>query len=270
MGDAALAAALKRDRWIVFASLLLVAFLAWAYVLWLSSAMKVSDMPGMNVPAGMTMAPGFVAWTFAHALFVFAMWAVMMVGMMTPSAAPMVLLYAQVARHARASGHVFAAAGWFAAGYLVAWTAFAALATAAQYGLERAALLSPMMVGTSRTFGAVILVAAGLYQLTPVKHACLAQCRSPLSFVQRHGGFRPEIWHSVRLGFRHGLYCVGCCWAVMALLFVGGVMNVLWIAAIAVFVLGERVLPGGAWLARLAGGASVAMGIWMLFAPATG
>ena len=214
---------------------------------------------------GATMAPGFSPWTSAHGFFLFVMWAVMMTGMMTPSASPMVLLYTQVARQARTLGRVFAPAGWFAGGYIFAWTGFAALAALAQYALEHAAFLSPMMVSTSRIFGAAVLVAAGLYQLMPLKYACLSHCRAPLRFVQEHGGFKPDAWGSLRLGLLHGLYCVGCCWALMALLFVGGVMNLLWIAAIAILVLGEKLLPGGVVLARVAGVSAIAAGIWMLF-----
>lgn len=220
-------------------------------------------MGGMDM--GAAMAPGFSPWTPAHACFVFAMWALMMIGMMTPSATPMVLLYAQVARQSRTLGRVFAPASWFAGGYFLAWTGFAALATLGQYALERAALLSPLMISSSRVFGGSLLIATGLYQLASVKHACLARCRSPLGFVQEHGGFRPEAWGSLRLGALHGFYCIGCCWALMALLFVGGVMNLLWIAAVAILVLGEKVLPGGAVIARVAGLCAIAAGIWMMF-----
>ena len=263
--DAALLSVLKRDRLIVGAALAFITIVAWSYVLWLASTMSdsASALPAMP---GMDMTPEFAPWTFAHALWAFAMWSIMMVGMMTPSAGPMVLLYAQVARQAKTLGRVFAPSGWFAGGYLFAWTAFAALAVLAQYALDRAALLSPMLVSASDRFGGAVLVAAGLYQLMPLKHACLVQCRSPLGFVQQHGGFRADAAGSLRLGLVHGLYCVGCCWALMALLFVGGVMNVLWIAGIAVLVLGEKLLPGGAVLARIAGLAAVAAGLWLLFA----
>jgi predicted metal-binding membrane protein len=209
------------------------------------------------------MAPNLRAWSAADALFMFAMWAVMMTAMMTPSVAPMVLVHARVARQAQGRGRPFAATGWFAAGYLLAWTAFAAAATAAQWGLERAALLTPMMVAASHVFGGAVLVAAGLYQLTPVKDACLAQCQSPLLFIQRHGGFRPDAAGSLALGARHGLYCIGCCWALMLLLFVGGVMNLLWIAVIAGFVLLEKVLPVGRKLSRAAGAGLVVAGLWL-------
>lgn len=261
---ATLLSVLKRDRLIVGAALALITIAAWAYVLWLATAVRTPAMPSMPAMRGMDMAPAFAPWTLAHAFWAFAMWAIMMVGMMTPSAAPMVLIYTQVSRQAGTLGRVFAPAGWFAGGYLIAWIPFAAIAVLAQYALERAALLSPMMVSSSHRFGGAVLIAAGLYQLTPLKYACLAQCRSPLAFVQRHGGFRADAAGSLHLGLLHGFYCIGCCWALMALLFVGGVMNVLWIAALAILVLGERVLPSGTVLARIAGMAAVAGGVWMM------
>jgi len=260
--DALLVSALKRDRLIVGAALAFITIAAWSCMLPIARTMSGSA-PATTAMPGMNMAPEFTSWTIAHPFWAFAMWSTMMIGMMTPSAAPMVLLYAQVARQAGTLGRVFAPPGWFAGGYLLAWTSFAALATLAQAGLERAALLSPMLVSASHRFGGVVLVGVGLYQLMPLKQACLAQCRSPLAFVQRHGGFRADAAGSLRLGRLHGYYCIGCCWALMALLFVGGVMNVLWIGGIAILVLGEKVLPHGAFLARVAGFAALAGGVWM-------
>lgn len=266
--DAVLLSLLKRDRLVVGAALAIIVVAAWSYVLWLAGAISraagMQGMSGMEIWPGGAMAPGFVPWSFAHALWAFAMWAIMMIGMMTPSAAPMVLLYAQVARQAQTLGRVFSAAGWFVGGYLSAWTSFAALATLAQAALEHAALLSPAMVSANRWFGGAVLVAVGLYQLTPPKQACLTHCRAPLRFVQQHGGFRAGAWGSLRLGALHGLYCIGCCWALMALLFVGGVMNVVWIAAIAIFVLSEKLIPGGAVLARIAGLVAIAAGVKLM------
>jgi predicted metal-binding membrane protein len=189
--------------------------------------------------------------------------------MMTPSAAPMILIYARVGRQAAVQGKLLAATGWFAGGYLLAWAGFSLFATVGQWGLQRTALLTPAMASASSVFGGLVLIAAGLYQWTPLKDACLSRCRAPLLFIQQHGGFRRDAPGSFGLGVRHGLYCIGCCWALMALLFVGGVMNVLWIAAIAVFVLAEKVVPGGRVLTRLAGAGFVAAGVWLLVAPAT-
>lgn len=264
-----LARAARRPRGILIVTLLVITGLAWAWLLHLSAQMRAApmpDMPGMDM-AGMdmsSMAPTLQPWTLAHGLFLYAMWAVMMAGMMTPSVAPMVLLYQRIAQQANAAGHSFASAGWFFGGYLVAWIAFAALATLAQWGLESVALLSPMMDSASDKFGGAVLLVAGIWQWLPLKDACLAHCRAPLSFVQQHGGFQAGASGSLRLGLLHGLYCIGCCWALMALLFVGGVMNLLWIAALMILVLLEKIVPGARWLTRIAGVAAVVAGLWLI------
>ena len=192
------------------------------------------DMTGFRmIPAGAGwMMPAAAPWSAIEFAFMFAMWAVMMVGMMTPSAAPMILLYARVGRQAAAQGKPLAATGWFAGGYLSAWAAFSLVGDDRRSGrLQRAALLTPMMESASALFGGAVLIAAGLYQWTPFKDACLSHCRAPLLFIQHHGGFRRDAAGSLGSAFATALYCIGCCWALMALLFVGGVMNVLWIAA---------------------------------------
>jgi predicted metal-binding membrane protein len=271
MTDAALELVLRRDRAVVLAALGVLAALAWTYVLWLAAMdgrhTAMTDMSGTGM-SGMDMAkmagPGLRAWSAPEFAFMFVMWAVMMVGMMLPSAAPMVLIYAGVARQAQARHRPFAATAWFAGGYLLAWTLFALLATLVQWSLEHALLLTPMMASASTALGGAILVAVGLYQWTPLKGACLSQCQSPLIFIQRHGGFRREPWAALGLGAKHGLYCIGCCWALMALLFVGGVMNVLWIAGIAILVLVEKITPAGRWVARITGAALVGSGAWLL------
>jgi predicted metal-binding membrane protein len=210
--------------------------------------------------AGM-IRPGLAAWSGGDALFMFTMWAAMIIAMTIPSVAPMMLVHARVARQALEKGKPFSATSWFAAGYLLAWTGFAAAATAAQWALEGAALLTPAMAASSHLLGGVVLIAAGLYQSAPVKEACLAHCQSPLLFLQRHGGLRTDIRGSLSLGARHGFYCIGCCWALTLLLFVSGVMNVTWIAAIAVLVLLEKVTPRGRMLARAVGAALILAGI---------
>ena len=233
MTGGALETVLRRDRMVVLAALAALALLCWLYLASLAAA------PGM---AG--MAPSVAQWTPRDALATLLMWSVMMVGMMTPSVAPMILIYARVGRQAESRGTPFASAGWFALGYFLAWIAFAALATGLQWGLERALLVSPMVASATPVFGAILLIAAGIYQWTPLKSACLSHCQSPLQFIQHHGGFRGERGASVALGLQHGLYCIGCCWALMLLLFVGGVMNLLWIAAIGALVLAEKLIPG--------------------------
>jgi predicted metal-binding membrane protein len=214
-------------------------------------------MPGMGVDA----APP--AWGFANWTLMIGMWWVMMIAMMTPSAAPTILLYARVHRAALAKGQLqdeVAPIGAFAAGYLSVWFAFAVAATALHYALEHAGLLSTMMMGSrSRWLSGGVLIAAGLYQLSPLKNVCLAQCRAPASFLARH--WHPHAAGAVRLGAQHGAYCVGCCWMLMALLFVGGVMNLIWIAALTTLVLIEKVLPRGQWIGRSAGVALAGWGI---------
>jgi len=187
----------------------------------------------------------------------------MMTGMMTPSVAPMILIYARIGRQTSIEGQSFAASAWFAFGYLLSWTAFSLAATSAQWALERAALLTPMMESTSNILGATVLIIAGLYQWTPFKDACLSHCQTPLGFILRYG-FRREATGALALGFRHGLYCIGCCWAVMTLLFVAGVMNLFWIAALAALVLVEKVVPLGRLVPRIAGIAFMACGAWLL------
>ncbi|MBN9589103.1 MAG: DUF2182 domain-containing protein [Alphaproteobacteria bacterium] len=278
MEGGALEAVLRRDRQMVSAALLLLTLLALGYILWLAGRMAMPtpgampdmpgmDMPGMDMPMGAAVQPVLKAWTAGEFLLTFVMWSVMMVAMMLPSAAPMILLYARVGRMAQAAQKPFAATGWFAGGYLLAWTLFSLLATAAQGILTGLALLTPMMASASDAMGGVILIAAGLYQWTPWKDRCLAHCRAPLAFIQRHGGFRPRPSAALGLGLRHGFYCVGCCWALMALLFVGGIMNIAWIAGLAVLVLLEKLLKHGRLIARGAGLAAIAAGL-ILLAPA--
>ena len=261
---------LRHDRVIVVAALAALTALAWAYILWLAADMGMGgmDMTGFRmVPAGLgLMAPALAPWAAVEFAYVFAMWAVMIVGMMTPSAAPMILIYARVGRQASAQGKPFEPTGWFVAGYVLAWTGFALLATVAQWALDRAALLDPMMASASRIFGGLALIAAGLYQWTPLKDTCLRHCQSPLVFIQRQGGFHGGAGGSLQLGLRHGAYCIGCCWVLMALLFVGGVMNVLWIAAISAFVLIEKLVPAGRLISRIAGLGFIAAGLWFLAA----
>jgi predicted metal-binding membrane protein len=268
MTNAVLEAVLRRDRAVVTASLIVLAALAWAYVIWLATDMDTGgmDMSGFRmIPAGMAlMMPTTAPWNATEFAFVFAMWAVMMVGMMTPSATPIIRIYARVGRQAAQQGKPFASSSWFASGYLLAWIGFALVATFGHWALERGHWLTPEMAAASGTLSGIILIAAGLYQWTPLKNACLRQCQMPLQFIQRHGGFRPDAWGSLALGARHGAYCIGCCWVLMALLFVAGVMNVLWIAALTILVLVEKVIPAGRAVPRVTGAGFCAGGVWML------
>jgi predicted metal-binding membrane protein len=261
--DGVLVALLKRDQWIVLAALAALTLLAWAWLLHLNSTPMATSqpMPGMG---NMVMPRAAPQLGLSASFALFAMWAIMMIGMMTPSVAPMVLTYAGVARNYRRQGTPFASAFWFAGGYFAAWILFALAASLGQIALDRIALLSPMMATTSAPLGGAILIAAGLYQWTPLKDACLSRCAGPLQFIQSHGGFQPRALGSLRLGVLHGLYCVGCCWILMALLFVTGVMNLLWIAILMLAVLAEKIVPGRPLLSRLLGTAFILAGLWII------
>jgi predicted metal-binding membrane protein len=197
-------------------------------------------------------------WTATEFGLRLAMCAVMMVAMMVPTAAPMTLLYAAVARKAAAQYNPLALTFVFATGYIAMWTIFSLVATIAQHALDQAALLSPMMVSNNAVFGAALLIAAGVYQLTPLKNACLRNCRAPAHFLSRY--WRTGNLGAFRMGLRLGAYCVGCCWILMGLLFVGGVMNLLWIAAIAIFVLLEKTVQFGGVSGRYAGAVMILVG----------
>ena len=272
MTDAAINAVLRRDRAIVLGAIAAITALAWAYVLWLAATMDMGMGSTMGPSMGQTMSgmgamlkPAFRPWSVADFAFMFVMWAVMMVGMMLPSVTPMVLLYASAGRKAAENGRPLAATAWFVAGYLLAWIGFSLAATVAQWQLSRLALITPMMASASDLFGGLLLVAAGLYQWSPLKYACLAHCQSPLGFLISRGGFNASPWHSLRLGAEHGTFCVGCCWVLMALLFVGGVMNLLWIAGLTIFILLEKIIPAGRLVPRLAGAAMTAAGLFLLY-----
>ena len=284
--DTALEALLKRDRLVVVAGLVAVIALAWAYIL-LGAGMDMTafETTRMSAPAGLAPSTDTAAgaspevagdgavsqmmdmalavmqpmpWTAGTAVVMFFMWWVMMVAMMLPSAAPMILLFAAVNRKQRQAGSPFVPTGIFAFGYLAVWAFFSLAAAAAQWGLEQTALLSSAMVGTSVILGALLLIAAGLWQLTPLKHACLKHCRSPLHFLSHH--WRKGRAGAFRMGVEHGAFCLGCCWFLMALLFYGGVMNLYWIAGLALFVLIEKVMPHGHRIGGVAGVGLVAWG----------
>jgi predicted metal-binding membrane protein len=262
-------AVLRRDRVIVAGALILLIVLAWGYVLWLVDVMRMGgmEMPGMRMvanPLGAAMIPALQPWSVTEFALMFVMWTIMMFGMMVPSAAPMILIYVRVGREAEKKSKALAGTAYFVAGYLLAWTAFSLIATTGQWMLERASLLTPMMASKSTIVGGIVLVAAGVFQWMPLKDICLNHCQAPLMFIQRHGGFRRQPLGSLRIGLHHGLYCIGCCWALMALLFVGGIMNVLWIAGIAILVLAEKVIPLGNILSRVAGVGFIAAGVWLL------
>jgi len=205
---------------------------------------------------------GAEQWGATAVLLLFVMWTVMMVAMMLPSAAPMVLTFLSVNQRRQSAGRQFVPVGIFLAGYLAIWTVYSAVATLAQWGLHKAALLSPAMAAINPLLNAGLLIAAGVFQWTPLKHMCLKGCRSPLSFLMSE--WRDGRSGAFVMGLRHGSYCVGCCWILMALLFVAGVMNLLWVAVIALFVMAEKILPRGELLGRVIGVALVAAGIGLM------
>jgi len=248
-----LLAALRHDRAAVIGSLALVILVAWVYLLLGAGVeMETMDMGGGQL---MLMLP---EWSLRYGLVIFVMWAVMMVAMMLPSAAPVTLLVAGVARKRAAAGGTASATALFVVGYLIVWLSFAALATLLQWGLDEAGLMSDTMAIANRVVAGAVLIAAGVYQWTPLKEACLRHCRSPLDFLLFH--WRDGALGAVASGIGHGVFCLGCCWMLMALLFVSGIMNIAWIAGIALVVLIEKTLPWGGRVNRVTGALLVAWG----------
>ena len=237
------------------AALLLVTVLAWWYLLHLARAMESTSVIDAMVPIAQP-------WRGADIGFTFVMWTVMMTGMMLPSTMTMVMVFVTIQRKRAEQGKWQAPTVLFVLGYLTAWTGFSVAATLTQWSLHAVALLSPMGVGTSSWLGASLLIAAGMYQWTPLKFACLSKCRSPLGFFITE--WRGGAHGALLMGLRHGLFCTGCCWALMVLLFVGGVMNLLWVVVIAGFVLLEKMIPAGELVAKLAGIALTGAGLWMM------
>lgn len=258
--SAAAAAVPRRDRIVIGCCMLAIITLSWAYLFYLDHQMMQSmahgtmsarkDMPGMPLQG---------AWNAADAFLAFVMWIVMMTGMMAASVMPVVLLFAGA--HAKRGAPSVRMLTWmFVLGYAIVWAGFSALATLAQWVLHDAGLLSPLMAASSARMSGAILCAAGAYQLTPLKRACLLHCRSPLAFLLTH--WRDGRRGAVEMGMRHGIYCLGCCWALMLVLFVVGVMNLLWVAALALLVLWEKAGPAGILTSRAAGVAMIAAGVF--------
>lgn len=248
-------ALLRRDRGWVITGLVISVGLCWAWLVPAALDMQ-GDMDGLS--AWMMRSH----WDLSYALAIFAMWIAMMVGMMLPSAAPTLLLYAGICRRDSADTKPMRRVQAFAAGYLLAWAGFSLLATVLQWALVAAQLLDPMLQSSSTLFSSVLLVAAGAYQWTQIKQRCLARCRSPAEFISSY--WRRGVGGALRMGWAHGLFCLGCCWALMLMLFVGGVMSLAWIGAITLLVLLEKLLPAGAFAGRLAGVLIIAAGVWNL------
>jgi predicted metal-binding membrane protein len=250
-------AALRRDRLVVALSLAGVVILAWIYLWRATASMHAVDggSMAMAMPAMPAMDPAALALTFT-------MWVVMMAGMMLPGAAPTVLLYGAMVRKHAERAMVLPAVWVFVSGYLLVWAAFSVAAALLQAALENAALLTPMMASASKPLDGALFVAAGLYQLTPLKERCLGKCRNPVPFFMTH--WRPGTAGALRMGISHGAYCVGCCWMLMLILFAVGVMNLVGVALIAAFVFIEKLLPAGRLTSRFAGAALIVVGLAVL------
>lgn len=260
---ASIESALRHDRIILLGALTGIAAAAWGYMIWEARSMSVT---GVCRCAGMAMSgPDIQPWSPFIIMPLFLMWTEMMVAMMIPSAAPMILTFAMINRKRREQDQPFVPTGLFLCGYLIIWTAFSLLAALAQWALHGAALLSPMMKSSSPWLGGSLLVMAGVFQWTPWKHACLSHCRSPLQFIM--SGWREGPGGALTMGMQHGAFCTGCCWMIMALLFVAGVMNMVWVATITILVLLEKVAPQSWRLMHGVGAILVAWGVWVIVAP---
>jgi predicted metal-binding membrane protein len=255
-------AVFRRDRTIVSAGLGGVILLAWAYMFHMAQDMT-GAMDAQTGMMGMAMSmPDPRPWGAVDLGFIFLMWVVMQIAMMIPSASPMILVFAKLNRQRLGERSSLFSTALFFLGYVLMWTAFSVAATLAQWGLHSAALISPMMVSTSSVLGGLILIGAGIFQFTPLKEACLRRCRSPLGYFLTEWREGPR--GALIMGLRHGGFCVVCCWLLMALLFVAGVMNLLWIAAIAVYILIEKVVPRGRLVSRAIGVLVIVWGVWLL------
>ena len=253
-----LSGARKRERMTALAGLAAITLFAWIYVIHAAGSetgMNSTGMRGMSMPVIQTWQPG-------DFLSTFLMWTVMMAGMMMPSAAPMILAFLEVSRRRQPDHAALPSAVTFILGYLAAWASFSAVAALMQWGLQAANVLSPRMAGANPVFDGTLVILAGIYQFTPLKKACLFSCRTPLGFLIAE--WRDGSGGAFGMGVHHGVYCVGCCWLLMALLFVVGVMNILWSAIIAGVVLLEKAIPGGSWISRLIGALAIAWGALLL------
>jgi predicted metal-binding membrane protein len=248
-------AALTHERWVTSSLLVLIPFACWTWI-----ALMARDMYGSMLGASAWMMTA--NWDLPHLVLLWAMWAVMMTAMMLPSASPLVLLYAGALR-ARGVGQAGRRIYAMACGYVLVWALFSVGATAVQRLLSSALVLTPMMEPATSLFAAAVLAAAGFYQLTPLKSACLRVCRSPLAYLLQHWR-SGDTASAFRLGAGHGAYCVGCCWAMMLLLFAGGVMNLVVILALTAWVLVEKLAPFGEQTARVSGIVLLALAVWMV------
>jgi len=250
---------LQRDRAIVIIGLITITLLAWIYTINRSVGMTSTD----DMLVTQMSLSGMQVWQVEDVVFNLVMWATMMIAMMIPSAAPMILTYIGLNRRRNISSTSISATTLFLLGYLIVWFSFSAGATLLQWGFQSAGMLSPDTMRLPPLAGGILLILAGIFQFTPLKDVCLSNCRTPLSFLTTE--WRDGAKGALIMGLRHGRYCLGCCWHLMLLLFVAGVMNLLWVALIAGFVLAEKVMPAGRWVSRVGGLIVVGWGVWLLF-----
>lgn len=248
---------LKRDRLIIISGLFFIGILSWIYIIYLHRQMVYMDMDALFF--AMPMTP---VWTYIDFILLFLMWLVMMIAMMTPSVSPLILIFARINRQRKQLDYPFVNAAFLMTGYFLAWAAFSLVATALQWLLQQRSLLTPDMITTNKIFGSIVLIAAGIFQFTPLKRACLSHCRSPLDFVLQH--WKEGKQGALKMGIENGFYCLGCCWMLMVLLFVTGVMNLLWVAIIMLFVLVEKILSQVKWVPYVAGTFLIVYGMLIL------
>lgn len=244
---------LKRDRSVIITGLVLITILSWLYIIYLYRQMVVMDMSAAFFAMPMTQ-----HWTITDFGLLFLMWLVMMIAMMTPSVSPLILIFAMINRKKRQQQDPFVYTWYLLAGYFLVWGGFSLLATLLQWLLQQVSLLNPEMKTTSKVLGSIILVAAGIFQFTDLKKTCLGNCRNPIDFINRN--WKEGKQGALKMGIENGTYCLGCCWVLMVLLFFSGIMNLLWIALIAVFVLIEKTFPQPKWISSVAGIALIAYG----------
>jgi len=237
---------LKKDRLVIVTGLVCISVLSWLYILYLYRQMAVMDMSAAFFAMPMTQ-----HWTATDFVLLFLMWMVMMIAMMTPSVSPLILLFAMVNRQRKQQQNPFVHTAYLLAGYLLIWGSFSLLATLLQWMLQQLSLLNPEMKITSKILGSIILIVAGIFQFTPLKRSCLSNCRTPIDFIYRN--WKEGKSGALQMGIANGINCLGCCWVLMVLLFFSGIMNLLWIAIIAVFVLIEKTFPQPKWISFVAG-----------------
>lgn len=246
---------LRTHQVLNYAALLAVTAAGWYFLVETEYAMRVMQGDGFFMEMmWMMMRPADLTPYFAAT---FAMWTVMMVAMMVPAVIPMLIVYRKMERGTKSEWPVFV----FAWGYLIAWIAFSMLAASLQWFLHDSGLLGGELLVIAEPYAAGILIVTGLYQLTPFKEACLARCRSPMGYFLQH--FKPGVLGALRMGFSHGMFCIGCCWMLMALMFVGGAMSVITMALLSVFIVLERTLPAGPWVSRIPGVMLLLAGIYV-------